>query len=139
MCVGDGKINFDQAGRWILELREQKGFTLIELMIVIAIIGILSAIAVPNFISYRNKAYCSELEVAASSAIAALGAYFSDPTHTALPASGDLELGAQTQGRAVIGGTLSAISVTVANVAPCPKTGLSYVVNMPGLANDGWQ
>ena len=31
------------------------GFTLIELMIIIAIIGILSAIAIPNFLSYRAK------------------------------------------------------------------------------------
>jgi len=37
------------------KINNRKGFTLIELMIVIAIIGVLLAIAIPNFISYRNK------------------------------------------------------------------------------------
>ncbi|MFA6010126.1 MAG: prepilin-type N-terminal cleavage/methylation domain-containing protein [Desulfobacteraceae bacterium] len=39
--------------------RNEKGFTLIELMIVIAIIGILAAIAVPQFMTYRMRAYNS--------------------------------------------------------------------------------
>ena len=65
-----------------LRKKDQKGFTLIELMIVIAIIGILAAIAIPNFLSYRTKGQNSAAQSAAKNFYNTALAYFADTTST---------------------------------------------------------
>ena len=55
-----------------------KGFTLIELMIVIAIIGILAAIAIPQFAAYRTKSYNSAGQADMRNVKTVLEAYYAD-------------------------------------------------------------
>ena len=57
------------------------GFTLIELLIVVAIIGILAAIAIPQFSSYRAKAYNSSATSDMKNAKTSLEAYYME-NHT---------------------------------------------------------
>ena len=123
--------------------KNQKGFTLIELMIVIAIIGILAAIAIPNFIEYRNKSFCSRAESDANSISAALADYFSIPTHFILPTG--LTTDATVFPNMVLSGTnTGSISGTVTNVVitvtdgsgKCPA---KYRTAMASTATkDGW-
>ena len=59
-------------------LRNRKGFTLIELMIVVAIIGILAAIAIPNFLRFQAKSKQSEAKELLSTVYTAETAYFAE-------------------------------------------------------------
>jgi prepilin-type N-terminal cleavage/methylation domain-containing protein len=76
-----------------LRKNNQKGFTLIELMIVIAIIGILAAIAIPNFLAYRTKGQNAAAKSEAKNFYNTAVAYFADVTTTGTTVSPTNEVG----------------------------------------------
>jgi type IV pilus assembly protein PilA len=71
-------------------MKKDEGFTLIELMIVIAIIGILAAIAIPQFSAYRMRSYNAAAEADLRNAATAQEAYFVDNSHYANAVTGIL-------------------------------------------------
>ena len=115
--------------------RNTDGFTLIELMIVIAIIGVLAAIAIPNFIAYRNKAYCVQAENDAQNTLAALSSYYAEPDHTSVPNTRDLmdteDLSLNNSSlHVVITGTVTSVMTVVVTDGSnrCPRQSVYRIV-----------
>lgn len=115
--------------------RNQQGFTLIELMIVIAIIGILASIAIPQFTIYKAKSYNAASKSDLKTAYTAAQAYFTDNPGATFNAAALTAGGYQaTQGvvLTIIAGTQSALVLTAAN----PNAGaaaITYTINSTGV------
>ncbi len=95
-------------------MKGDQGFTLIELMIVVAIIGILAAIAIPNFMTYQAKARQSEAKVNLGGIFTTATSYFAE-NNTFSTATGDA-LGYKPAGNSkyslYYGGTAAANTIT---------------------------
>jgi type IV pilus assembly protein PilA len=123
----------------------QKGFTLIELMIVVAIIGILAAIAIPAYQDYTIRAQVTEgLNLAGAAKTAIAETYANDGTWPADNAAAGIGVATEIQGKYVsqVEVENGVIRVTYGNNANASKLAGKDLLITPGTSDNGdvsWQ
>ncbi len=117
-------------------VKNRKGFTLIELLIVVVIIGILAAIAIPKFAATKDKAKLASVKTDIRNIMTAEEAYFSD--YASYTSSLNSVIFTPTVGNTVnISGSTQSFTATVSNASISTNPKSCVVVVGSGTSTDG--